>query len=113
MMTGSPGFLLSRALVEFYCWLATTADPSTQGDERNASPSMQRDFMHLVERNIHDAGNQSLDHHAAPNYLAHQIADRVVTPQRHQRAAILVMPRTGGVTGYAVGKRPYTVGALL
>ena len=52
--------------------------------------AMQRQLVHLVQRQVHEPRHAALDHQAAADQAAHHVAHRAELAQRHQRAEVAV-----------------------
>src|SRR5438093_558303 len=79
--------------MQFHMRFGAPRDQSRKGIERYLGRPVQREFMHLVERSVHQARKQALDPEATPHEAAHQASDRRILTKRHKRAEIPVMPR--------------------
>src|SRR5262249_44030693 len=69
------------------------------GIEGDAGETVNRYLVQLVERSVHPAGDQALDHHAAADEPSHQVADRGQLAQRYQRAEVSKVEYGQGVPG--------------
>src|SRR5450755_559050 len=63
-----------------------------RGDQTKQGPAaaVKSRLVHLVERAIHQAGEEARDQTAGADERAHQAADRAVLSQGHRRAEIMV-----------------------
>lgn len=61
--------------------------------ERNADIAEYQRLVHLVERGVHPARDESLDQQAPSNQSAHEAADRGEFAQRYERAEIVEVIR--------------------
>src|SRR4051812_22896074 len=78
------------SLVQFDLWVRLAANGSRERVERHAPEAVQGPDVHPVERKIEELRKQALDAHGPARGEAHQRADGLVVPERHQRAEIAV-----------------------
>src|SRR5476649_1056864 len=78
------------ASMQFHVRLGAPHDQSRQRVERDLGKAVQREFVHLVERQVHPACEQAFDHQVAADQSPHHVADGAELAQRHQRAKIPV-----------------------
>ena len=69
--------------------LETAPQESSNRVERDTRVTVDRDLMQLVERCVHDARDDSLDHHLAADQPPHQIADRGQLAERYERTVVV------------------------
>src|SRR4029077_11717600 len=63
------------ASMQLHVWLGAAHDETRQGVERHLGKTMQRQFVHLVEREVHYSREPAFDHQAAAGEPAHHVAD--------------------------------------
>ena len=59
-------------------------DHARQGEERGFEDAMYGEFVQLVQRQVHELGEITLDHQTLADQAAHHVADRAELAQRHQ-----------------------------
>jgi hypothetical protein len=57
--------------MQLHMRLGAPRDQSRNGIERYLGRPVQREFMHLVERSVHQSREQALDPEATPHEAAH------------------------------------------
>src|SRR3984893_17787561 len=78
--------------MQLHVRLRAPSDQPAERVERHLDGPMERIFVHLVERAIHQAREKPLDPQVAAEQSAHQIADRGVLTERDQRSEIAIAP---------------------
>src|ERR1700730_6264224 len=68
-------------------------DQSRKGIERYLGRPVQREFMHLVERSVHQPREQALGPWVPPYEPSHEVTDRRVFAERNERAEVAIAPR--------------------
>src|SRR6478736_9435991 len=83
------------ASMQLHVWLGAAHDETRQGVERHLGKTMQRQFVHLVEREVHHSREPAFDHQAAAGEPAHHVADGAELTQRDERTevAVAVVPQ--------------------
>src|SRR6266436_4472250 len=71
-------------------WLGAPRHGSRDGIEPDLQGAVQRRFVHLVKRSIHQAGEISLDEQTSAGENAHQAADRAEFAERYQRPEVAI-----------------------
>src|SRR5262245_57098609 len=84
--------LFIGASMQLHVRLGAPRDQSRKGIERHLDRPVQRKFMHLVERLVHQPREQALDPEATPDEPAHQASDGRIFTERHKRDEIPVAP---------------------
>jgi hypothetical protein len=74
--------------MQFHVRLGSARNRARKSIQQDHGDAVQRNLVHLVEGEVHDACDQALDPHPA-----HQFAHGGVIAKRHQRAEIPVAPR--------------------
>src|SRR5205814_28271 len=77
-----------RRSVKLHVRLRAPGNRSRRSIERHLPETVQRQFMHLVERQVHHAREPALDPQLAAAETAHQITDDGVLAQRDQRTEV-------------------------
>ena len=106
-----PSFPLSQC--SFTCGSVRRVMSAGEGVERDLGRAVQRQLVHLVERLVHQAGEQALDEEVAADQLAHQVADGRIVAERHQRAEIAIAQRPQRLAREAPRQLPGQVRGLL
>src|SRR6516225_2142660 len=78
--------------MQLHLRLGAAINQTHGGVERDLDKAVQRIFVHLVERHIHEAREVAFDKEALADQFAHQTADRAVLAERHQRTEVAIMP---------------------
>jgi len=84
--------------MQFHMRLGTPRDEAHGRVERDLNEAMQRVFVHLVERHIHDPREIAFDKETLAHQFTHQAADRAVLTERYQRAEVAVVPWLDGLS---------------
>src|SRR5438552_6516250 len=82
-----------RRSVKLHVRLRAPGNGSRGRVERHLPETVQRQFMRLVERQVHHPCEPTLDPQLAAAETAHQIADDRVLAQRDQRTEVAIPPR--------------------
>src|SRR5215210_4059657 len=91
--------LLISASMQLHMWLSAPRNQSRGRIEHHLGRPVQREFMHFVERPVHEPREQAVDPQAAARKSAHQAADCRILTERHKRAEIPVVPGLEGLAG--------------
>ena len=94
--------------MQFHVRLCAARNPARKRIQQDRGDAVQRDLVHLVEGEVHEACKQALD-----PYPAHQIAHGRVIAKRHQRAEIPVAPWLGLPLGQKPLQLPRQMRGLL
>ena len=94
--------------MQFHVRLCAARNPARKRIQQDRGDAVQRDLVHLVEGEVHEACKQALDPHPA-----HQIAHGRVIAKRHQRAEIPVAPWLGLPLGQKPLQLPRQMRGLL
>ena len=71
--------------------LGAPRDQPRQRVQRHLREPVQREFVHLVERLVHEPREAAFEHQVAADQGAHHVAHGAEFAQRHQRAEIALV----------------------
>src|SRR4051794_33456507 len=111
-MTESPRDDGPRSM-QLHLRLGAAEEAAGERAEEGPAAAVQRVFVHLVERAVHEAGGKTLDEEVLAEEEPHEAADGAVLAERDQRAEIPVGERQGRLAGEPAAELLQEVRGLL